>query len=92
MLRCAPEHIRAMTEEQEAALKFVTPDLRRLRGRFADRGAHTFTDMSREPKPDSSEVREDDRDDPASKRRRINGQEEIDVDIEDDMENDNEHH
>lgn len=52
-----------------------------------DRGAHTFTDMSREPKPDSSEVVEDDREVFAPKRGRTDGQEEADVDIEGDDDN-----
>lgn len=50
--------------------------------RLNDRRPHTFTDMSREPKPDSSEVVEDDREVSAPKRRRTDGQEEADVDIE----------
>ena len=52
VIRCSPEHLRALTSDQEAAWKFVTPDILAARSRFADREAQTFTDITREERPD----------------------------------------
>ena len=55
VLRCAPEQLRALTEDQEAAIKFVPIQLLSKSGRFAKCGAQTFLDLTKQEPPDSSE-------------------------------------
>ena len=46
VLRCSPEQLKKLTDEQEAAIKFTTPDLLTTPSNKAKRGAHVFTDIS----------------------------------------------
>ena len=80
VIRCSPEHLRALTTDQEAALKFVTPDILAARSRFADRGAQTFTDITREEKPDI-EMNVDEVEEPATKRQRVEQEEEASPEV-----------
>ena len=55
VLRCAPEQLRRLTEDQEAAIRFVTSDMVDARRKLSDRGAQVFTDISGEEKPDEND-------------------------------------
>ena len=55
VLRCAPEQLRRLTSDQEAAIRFVTADMVDARRRLSERGAHVFTDISQEEKPPSGD-------------------------------------
>ena len=46
VLRCAPEQLREMSPEQEAALKFIPVEALAKQGKYAMIGAQTFTDLS----------------------------------------------
>lgn len=52
MLRCTPIQLRKMTEEQEAAIKFIPPEALRPAGRGANRGAQVFEDITKEQPPE----------------------------------------
>ena len=68
VLRCAPEQLRRLTADQEAAIKFVTEDMISARRQLSDRGAQVFTDISQEEHPplDEEAIVE-----PEAKRARI---------------------
>ena len=53
VLKCAPEQLRRATEDQEAALRMVTPDL--IGRRRENRGAQVFLDISNEGSPDEGD-------------------------------------
>jgi hypothetical protein len=69
VLRCAPEQVRALSEDQEAAVKFVPVEILSKAGRFAKRGAQTYTDISQQGAPVVGEDGE-----PESKRQRTDEQ------------------
>jgi len=51
VLRCAPEQLREMSPEQEAALKFIPVEALAKQGKYAMIGAQTFTDLSEKGNP-----------------------------------------
>ena len=51
VLRCSPEQVRHVTEEQAAAIRFLPVEAMRQPGRFANRGSQTFTDLTRQARP-----------------------------------------
>ena len=58
VLRCAPEQLRAMTEDQEAAIRFLPLELVSPAGKFAKRGAQTFLDISKHERPSDIDLEE----------------------------------
>ena len=68
VLRCAPEQLRRLTVDQEAAIKFVTEDMIGARRQLSERGAHVFTDISQDGAPP---VEEGINEEPSAKRVRI---------------------
>ena len=86
VLRCAPEQVRALTTDQEAAVKFVPIELQSQAGRFAKRGAQTFLDVTGQGSPPPEGI-EDDTADSRKKRRRIrtrdDQEEEVEIDVDD---------
>jgi IS30 family transposase len=58
VLRCSPEQLRKLTDDQEAALRFVTADMVAARRALSDKGAHTFTDISTEEHPPAGQEHE----------------------------------
>lgn len=80
VLRCAPEQLRRLTTDQEAALRFVTEDMVETRRKLAEQGAHVFLDISREDHPPQDEgqgegqdQRMDESEGKERKRRRAEG-------------------
>ncbi len=71
VLRCAPEQLRALTEDQEAAIRFLPIELVSPAGKFAKRGAQTFLDISKQEKPVEIDFEE-----PVAKRARHEVEEE----------------
>ena len=51
VLRCSPVQLQAVSEEHEAALRFVPPEALKSAGRGANRGARTFIDITKEGSP-----------------------------------------
>ena len=51
MLRCAPEHVRALTDDQQAAIRFLPVEAVAASGRYAKRGAQTFIDITKQTGP-----------------------------------------
>ena len=71
VIRCAPEQVRRLTCDQEAALRFVTEDMIAARRRLSDRGAQVFVDISQEEYPSAdSEPSAEERELPEAKRQR----------------------
>lgn len=55
VLRCSPEQLRKLTEDQRAAVQFTTADLLQRVPTSSKRGAQVFTDISAEGRPPNSE-------------------------------------
>ena len=55
VLRCSPLQLKLVSEEHEAALRFIPPEALRPIGRGANRGARTFIDITKEELPPHSE-------------------------------------
>lgn len=66
VLRCAPEQLRRLTVDQEAAIKFVTADMIQAQRQLSDRGAQVFTDIGQEEFP----LVDEDSPEPSAKRAR----------------------
>ena len=56
ILRCAPEQLRRLTVDQEAAIRFVSEDMVSTKRRLSERGAQVFTDISAEGNPPEEET------------------------------------
>ncbi len=87
MLRCAPEHVRALTEEQQAAIRFLPVEAVAAGGRYAKCGAQTFIDISKQPAPTeddemeierelAQELTQDVKEEPPEKRQRRENEDE----------------
>lgn len=83
--RCAPEQVRALTTDQEAAVKFVPIELQSQAGRFAKRGAQTFIDVSNQGKPPNEEGAEITNAESRTKRRKTQARDAEDDEMEDDQ-------
>ncbi len=64
VLRCTPEQLRALTEDQEAAIRFAPLELSPA-GKFAKGGAQAFLDISKHERPTDFDFEE-----PLAKRTR----------------------
>ncbi len=83
VLRCAPEQVRALTTDHEAAVKFVPIELQSQAGRFAKRGAQTFL-VTGQGTPPTDETMDETPDSRAKRRRvrtRDNQEEEAEIEI-----------
>lgn len=85
VLRCAPEQVRALTTDQEAAVKFVPIELQSQAGRFAKHGAQTFIDVSNQGKPPNEEGAEITNAESRTKRRKTQARDAEDDEMEDDQ-------
>eukprot|EP00435_Cladocopium_sp_Y103_P021658 s3225_g5.t1 len=83
VLRCSPEQLKKLTEDQRAAVTFVTPDLLPPRPQGSKRGAQVFTDISNEMKPPDDEAEPVENMEPPPKRVRVGA--ETDQDFEQDL-------
>ncbi|CAE7240458.1 RE1 [Symbiodinium sp. CCMP2592] len=69
VLRCCPEQLRGLSEDQEAAFRLVPVEMLRRRQEHASPGAQTFADISGEGPPPDEEM--DVRTEPENKRPRV---------------------
>lgn len=69
VLRCAPQQLREVTPEQEAALRYVPVEVLAKKGKYVMRGAQTFTDISGKDMPGEKE-RDEPIGEPLPKRQR----------------------
>ena len=69
VLRCAPQQLREVTPEQEAALRYVPVEVLAKKGKYVLLGAQTFTDISGKGLPEDRD-REQPIGEPLPKRQR----------------------
>ena len=85
VLRCAPNQLKALTEDQAAAIKFVPVELVAPRGKFAKRGAQTFLDLTKQEPPEHDKPEVDDADQSEPKRPRVMSHHDDGLEIEQDL-------
>ena len=85
VLRCAPDQLKPLTEDQAAAIKFVPIELVAPRGKFAKRGAQTFLDLTKQEPPEHERPDTDSSSQPEAKRPRVSSNHDEGQEIEQDL-------
>ena len=85
VLRCAPNQLKPLTENQAAAIKFVPIELVAPRGRFAKRGTQIFLDLTKQEPPEHERPETDSSSQPEAKRPRGSSNHDEGQEIEQDL-------